>query len=168
METQQASLKTKVGTHLKEGDKAPGFSGVDQDGKRISLSDFKGKRLVLYFYPKDGTSGCTLEACNLRDNYEKLKMKDIGIIGVSADDGKSHQKFAQKNKLPFRLIADTDKTIIGAYGVWGEKLASGKLFDGILRTTFIIDKAGIIEKIISKVDTGNHAEQILTSIGLNS
>jgi len=124
METQQLSTKTKTVTHLKEGNKAPNFSGVDQDGKRITLADFKGKRLVLYFYPKDGTSGCTEEACNLRDNYEGLKKKDIEIIGVSADNEKSHQNFIQKNNLPFRLIADTDNTIINAYGVWGEKLAS--------------------------------------------
>ena len=164
METQQVSSKTKTVTHLKEGDKAPDFSGIDQDGKVITLADFKGKRLVLYFYPKDGTAGCTEEARNLRDNYQGLKKKDIEVVGVNSDDEKSHQKFIQKNKLPFKLIADTDKTIIKAYGVWGGKLDSGKIVEGILRTTFIIDKTGIIEKIISRVDTSKHTEQILTSI----
>jgi peroxiredoxin Q/BCP len=168
METQLKLSKTKSVTHLKEGDNAPDFSGVDQNGKRINLAEFRGKRLVLYFYPKDGTSGCTDEACNLRDNYEGLKKKDIEIIGVSADDEKSHRNFIQKNSLPFRLIADTDKAIIKAYGVWGEKLASGKFVEGILRTTFVIDKTGKVEKIISKVDTGKHTEQILSSIGLES
>lgn len=157
-------LKDKSITPLKEGEAAPDFSGIDQDGKKISLSDFKGKRLVLYFYPKDNTPGCTAEASNLRDNYDELKKQGIEIIGVSADDEKSHQKFTEKLKLPFRLIADTDKKIINAYGVWGEKSLLGKTFDGILRTTFIIDKTGKIEKILSKVDTGNHSEQILSAI----
>src|ERR1035438_4579993 len=140
METLQTTLKTKTTTHLNEGDKAPDFSGIDQDGKVITLADYKGKRLVLYFYPKDGTSGCTDEARNLRDNYEGLKKKDIEVVGVNADDEKSHQRFIQKNNLPFKLIADIDETIIRAYGVWGEKLASGKFTEGILRITFIIDK----------------------------
>jgi peroxiredoxin Q/BCP len=162
----QTILKDKTSTHLKEGDNAPDFSGIDQNGKKITLADFKGKKLVLYFYPKDDTSGCTEEACNLRDNYDGLKKQGIEIIGVSADDEKSHQKFIQKNNLPFRLISDTDKSIIHKYGVWGKKSIFGKTFDGILRTTFIIDKTGRIEKIISKVDTGRHTEQILKSIGL--
>ncbi len=161
----QTKLKSRTTTHLKEGDAAPDFSGTDENGKRVALKDFKGKRLVLYFYPKDDTTGCTEEACNLRDNYEMFKKMGFEIVGVSADDEKSHEKFIQKNDLPFRLIADTDKAIINAYGVWGEKSISGKITEGLLRTTFVIDKTGKIEKIISKVDTANHAEQILSSTG---
>jgi len=160
----QKILKDKAVTHLKEGDPAPAFSGVDQDGKRISLSDFTGKKFVLYFYPKDDTPGCTVESCNLRDNYTELKKRGIEIVGVSADDEKSHKKFIQKYSLPFRLIADMDKAIINAYGVWGEKSVFGKTYDGILRTTFVIDEEGRIEKILSKVDTGNHSEQIVSAI----
>jgi peroxiredoxin Q/BCP len=157
-------LKDKSVTPLKEGEMAPDFSGVDQNGKKIALSNFKGKRLVLYFYPKDNTPGCTTEASNLRDNYEELKKQGIEIIGVSSDDEESHKGFSDKLKLPFRIVADTHKEIIHTYGVWGIKSLLGKTFDGTLRTTFIIDKAGKIEKIISKVDTGNHAGQILLAI----
>jgi peroxiredoxin Q/BCP len=160
----QALLKDKSATYLKEGDLAPDFSGIDQNGKVLNLAEFKGKRLALYFYPKDDTSGCTEEACNLRDNYDILKANDIEIIGVSSDDENSHQKFINKYNLPFRLIADTDKSIINTYGVWGKKTVFGKSFDGILRTTFIIDRKGRIEKILPKVDTVNHAEQILHSL----
>lgn len=158
-------VKEKAQTHLKEGDKAPDFSGIDQEGKAISLKDFAGKKVVLYFYPKDNTAGCTAESCNLRDNYEKFKQKGIEIIGVSADDEKSHQKFIKKYSLPFRLIADTDKKVINAYGVWGEKTLFGRVYDGILRTTFVIDEKGIIEKVFTKVDTVNHTEQILEGMG---
>jgi thioredoxin-dependent peroxiredoxin len=148
-------------TTLKQGDKAPEFSGKDQNGKPISLRDFKGHKLVLYFYPKDNTPGCTDEACNLRDNYQLMLKKGYKVIGVSADDEKSHQKFIEKFKLPFPLIADTDKSIINAYGVWGRKKFMGREFDGILRTTFIINESGIIEEVISKVDTKNHFSQIV-------
>ncbi len=148
-------------THLKEGDKAPDFKGTDQDGNKISLKDFKGRKLVLYFYPKDETPGCTAEACNLRDNYAALKKEGYSIVGVSADDEKKHKKFIDKYKLPFPLIADFNKKVIEAYDVWGEKKFMGKLFDGIVRTTFLIDEKGKIEKVISKVDTKNHTEQII-------
>jgi len=146
---------------LKQGDKAPDFKGKDQNGNIISFTDFKGEKLVLYFYPKDNTPGCTAEACNLRDNYSVLLKKGYKIIGVSADNEKSHQNFIEKFQLPFPLIADIDKTIIKAYGVWGRKKFMGKEFDGILRTTFIISESGIIEEIITKVDTKNHFSQII-------
>jgi thioredoxin-dependent peroxiredoxin len=147
-------------TSLKESLKAPDFSGKDQNGKIISLSDFKGKKIVLYFYPRDSTPGCTAEACNLRDNYGEFRKQGYEILGVSADPSTSHQKFIEKFQLPFSLIADTDKTIIKAYGVWGRKKFMGREFDGILRTTFIIDEKGVIERIISKVDTKTHSSQI--------
>jgi thioredoxin-dependent peroxiredoxin len=145
---------------LKEGMKAPGFEGIDQDGNVIKLSDFAGKKLVLYFYPKDNTPGCTAEACNLRDNHDMFLKKGFKIIGVSPDNEKSHKGFAGKYALPFPLIADTSKTILNDYGVWGEKKMYGRSFLGVIRTTFIIDEKGIIEKIISKVDTSGHTEQI--------
>ena len=148
-------------TRLKEGDKAPDFKGKDQDGKVISLKDFKGKKLVIYFYPKDDTPGCTVEACNLRDNYATLKKEGYEVVGISADEEKKHKKFIDKYKLPFTLIADVDKKIIEAFDVWGEKKFMGKVFDGIIRTTFVINEKGRIEKVISKVDTKNHTEQIL-------
>jgi len=145
---------------LKVGDKAPDFKGIDQDGKSISLSQFNGKKLVLYFYPKDNTPGCTTEACNLRDNYSELKSKGYAIVGVSADSSSSHQKFISKYELPFPLIADVDKTIIKAYQVWGEKKMYGKSYDGIFRRTFVISEMGIIEKIIEKVKISEHSKQI--------
>ena len=148
-------------TKLKVGDKAPEFTGIDQDGKNISLTDFNGQKLILYFYPKDDTTGCTAEACNLRDNYDDLLKKGYVILGVSADDEASHKKFIAKYVLPFPLLADKDKKIIGLYDVWGEKNLYGKISMGILRTTFIIDEKGIIVEIISKVDTKNHTQQIL-------
>ena len=148
-------------TKLKVGDKAPEFTGIAQDGKNISLKDFKGKKLILYFYPKDDTTGCTAEACNLRDNYDDLLKKGYAIVGVSADDEASHKKFIAKYVLPFPLLADKDKRIIGLYDVWGEKNLYGKISMGILRTTFIIDEQGVIEEIINKVDTKNHTQQIL-------
>jgi len=147
-------------TELKEGQKAPFFEGTDQSGNIIKLDDFKGKKLLLYFYPKDDTPGCTNEACNLRDNYKDLLAKGFSIVGVSPDSEKSHQKFAGKYDLPFPLIADPDKKIIKDYGVWGEKKLYGKTSMGLLRTTFIISEEGIIEKIIKKVDTKNHSLQI--------
>ena len=145
---------------LKEGMKAPGFEGIDQNGKNVKLSDFTGKKVVLYFYPKDNTPGCTAEACNLRDNYDSFLKKGFAVIGVSPDNEKSHKGFAAKYSLPFPLIADTSKKILNDYGVWGEKKMYGRSFLGVIRTTFIIDEKGIIEKIITKVDTGGHTKQI--------
>ncbi len=143
------------------GDKAPAFSGIDQNEKKVSLKDLKGKKVILYFYPKDDTPGCTAESCNLRDNWNQLKNKGFEIVGVSADDAKSHKKFADKYDLNFTLIADTVKKVIEAYGVWGEKSMYGKKYMGIIRTTFVINEKGKIEKIFDKVDTKNHSEQIL-------
>ncbi len=140
--------------------KAPGFEGIDQNGSQIKLKDFAGKKVVLYFYPKDDTPGCTAEACNLRDNYDQFLKSGYAVIGVSADTEKSHKLFAAKFDLPFPLIADTSKKILNDYGVWGDKKMFGKSYYGILRTTFIINEKGIIEKIISKVDTAKHTEQI--------
>jgi len=148
---------------LQVGDKAPEILGVNQDGKELKLSDFAGKKIVLYFYPKDNTSGCTAQACNLRDNYSDLRKAGYEIIGVSADSEKSHQGFIAKQNLPFNLIADTEKTLSTLFGTWGEKSMYGRKYMGMFRTTFIIDEKGIIEKIISpkEVKTSNHAAQIL-------
>ena len=148
-------------TSLKEGDKAPDFKGRDQDGKIISLKDFKGKKLVIYFYPKDDTPGCTEESCNLRDNYMLFKKNGYEIIGISADSELKHQKFIKKYSLPFPLIADEDLKIIKAYDVWGYKQFMGREFDGIVRTTFVINEKGILEKVITKVLTKEHTNQIL-------
>lgn len=148
-------------TTLKTGDKAPDFSGTDQNGKEITLKDFKGKKIVLFFYPKASTPGCTAEACNLQDNIQRFKKQGYQLIGVSADSQKRQANFAEKNKLSYPLIADEDKTIIEAYGVWGPKKFMGREYDGIHRTTFIIDEKGIIEDIITKVKTKDHANQIL-------
>lgn len=145
---------------LKAGSKAPAFTGRDQDGKEIKLSDFSGRKLVLYFYPKDNTSGCTAEACDLRDNYNDLTGKGFAVVGVSPDSEKSHKGFINKYSLPFPLIADTDQKIMNAYGVWGEKKMYGRSYMGVIRTTFIIDGKGVIEKIIDKVDTKAHSDQI--------
>lgn len=148
-------------TKLTEGNLAPDFSGKNQFGKEISLADFKGKRLVLYFYPKDNTPGCTAEACNLNDNYETFLAKGYEVVGVSPDSQKSHQNFAKKYGLRFNLISDPEKSILENYGVWGEKKMYGKSYMGVLRTTFIINEKGIIEKIFEQVDTKNHTDQIL-------
>ena len=145
---------------LKVGMKAPGFEGIDRNGTTIKLSDFKGKKVVLYFYPKDNTPGCTAEACDLRDNWDSISDKGFIVIGVSPDNEKSHKGFAGKYSLPFPLIADTSKTILNDYGVWGEKKMYGRSFQGVIRTTFIIDEKGIVEKIITKVDTNGHTKQI--------
>jgi len=145
---------------LKEGMKAPLFEGIDQNGKLIKLTDQSGKKVILYFYPKDNTPGCTAEACNLRDNYDSLLKKGFSVIGISADSEKSHKGFAEKYSLPFPLIADTSKKILNAYGVWGEKKLYGKTYMGVLRTTFVIDEKGFIELIIEKVNTADHTEQI--------
>lgn len=148
-------------SELKEGEQAPEFTGTDQDGNTITLNQFKGQKVVLYFYPKDDTPGCTAEACDFRDNYQGLKAKGITVLGVSVDDEKSHQKFATKHSLPFTLLADTDKKIVEAYGVWGEKNMYGKKYMGTHRATFIIDENGLISHIIKKVDTKNSTAQVL-------
>ena len=149
---------------LNEGQKAPDFTAKDQNGKNISLSDFLGKDVILYFYPKDDTPGCTAEACSFRDNYQSLLSKGFEVLGVSADDEKSHQKFITKYSLPFPLISDTDKNIVESYGVWVEKNMYGKKYMGIARKTFIIGKDGIIKKIIAKVDTENSSQQVIDSL----
>lgn len=154
-------------TTLKEGDKAPVIKGVNQDGKKIELKNYLGKRVILFFYPRDNTPGCTLEACNLRDNYQLLKKKGFEIIGVSTDNEQSHQKFIKKYTLPFDLIADADKKIVNDYKVFGEKKFMGRTFMGTYRTTFIIDEKGIIQKIFTKVKTINHARQILETLNNN-
>jgi peroxiredoxin Q/BCP len=154
-------------TELQEGQKAPEFSAKDQDGKSINLADFAGKTVVLYFYPKDDTPGCTAEACDFRDNYQGLSEKDIVVLGVSVDDEKSHIKFIAKHSLPFTLLADTDKEIVSSYGVWGEKSMYGKTYMGTNRKTFIIDKEGNIAHIISKVDTKNSTAQVLELLKLS-
>ena len=147
--------------NLNIGDKAPDFEVTDQNGKTVKLSDYRGKKVVLYFYPKDDTSGCTAQACNLRDNYDDLKAKGYEVIGVSTDDEKSHQKFIQKHNLPFTLLADTEKKVVEAYGVWQEKSMYGRKYMGTMRYTFVIDENGIIQDIITKVDTKDHAAQLV-------
>lgn len=149
---------------LQQGDKAPKFTSKDQNGNAVSLDQFKGQKVILYFYPKDNTPGCTAEACDFRDNYQGLKAKGIEVLGVSVDDEKSHQKFITKYDLPFTLLADTDKAIVEAYGVWAEKNMYGKKYMGINRTTFIIDEEGNIAHIISKVDTKAATAQVLALI----
>lgn len=146
---------------IKEGSKAPSFKGADQNGNKVSLSDFKGKKVILYFYPKDDTPGCTAQACNLRDNYQDLISKGYQVIGISTDSVKSHKKFEEKFDLPFPLIADEEKKIVEKYKVWGEKQFMGKTFMGTNRTTFLIDEEGKIKKIITKPDTQNQTEQVL-------
>jgi len=146
---------------LKAGDKAPEFEGKDQNGEPIKLADYKGKKVVLYFYPKDNTPGCTAQACNLRDNYSDLQAAGYEIIGISSDNEKSHQKFIDKFELPFRLIADTDKSIHEQYGTWVEKSMYGKKYMGTARTTFVIDEKGVITEVIEKVKTKDHTAQIL-------
>ncbi len=151
--------------YLKEGDNAPEFTAKNQDGKEISLSDLKGKKVILYFYPKDNTPGCTNEACNLRDNYSELTNRGFEVIGVSPDSEQSHTKFIGKYNLPFNLIADTDKSILNKYGAWGLKKNYGKEYEGVLRTTYVIDENGKIEAVFKKVETKNHTEQILAALG---
>jgi peroxiredoxin Q/BCP len=151
---------------LKAGDNAPAFSGVDQDGKTVSLKDYKGKKLVLYFYPKDDTPGCTAQACSLRDDYASLQKKGVEILGVSADNEAKHQKFIEKYSLPFRLLADTNHEVIKAYDVWGKKQFMGRVFDGLNRTTFLINEKGLIDYVIEQPDTKNHAEEILHLWGI--
>jgi len=148
-------------TNLKEGDKAPDFTAKDQNGETVSLSDFRGKSLILYFYPADDTPTCTKEACNFRDNYQSLLSKGFAVVGVSFDNEKSHKKFIKKYDLPFPLLADEDKKIIEAYGVWGEKTTFGKTYMGTHRTTFVIGKDGKILKVIDKVESKNASQQVL-------
>ena len=148
-------------TNLKEGTKAPAFKGTDQDGNSIALKDYLGHKVVIFFYPHDNTPGCTAQACNMRDNYELLVKQGFRIMGISTDTVKSHKKFEQKYSLPFPLIADEDNKIVEKYGVWGEKKFMGRTFDGTHRTTFLIDEKGKIRKIITKVNTKDHAQQVL-------
>ncbi|MEO5790387.1 thioredoxin-dependent thiol peroxidase [Gelidibacter sp.] len=151
-------------TKLKAGDNAPSFSAKDEQGNTISLSDYKGKKLVIFFYPKASTPTCTTEACNLRDNYEDLKAKGYEILGVSADSAKRQANFKEKYKFPYPLLADEDKEVLKAFDVWGEKKFMGRTFDGIHRVTFVIDENGIIVKVIDNVKAKIHAEQILELI----
>ncbi len=155
-----------MSTHLKAGDKAPNFSLKNQDGKKVALKDFKGQKFVLFFYPKDMTSTCTVEACNLRDNYSALQQQGIAVVGISPDDETSHQKFIGKHELPYTLLADTEQTMLNAYGVWGEKSMYGRKYMGVHRTTFLINEDGKIHDVIVKVEAKNHAAQILNVWGL--
>lgn len=158
----QLENKYEVNT-LKEGDKVPDFTSKDQEGKTVSLSDYKGKKLILFFYPRANTPGCTEEACNLRDHYNELKERGYELLGVSADSAKKQSNFKKKFNLPFPLLADEDKTVVNAFGVWGPKKFMGREFDGIHRMTFIINESGVVERVITKVKTTDHALQILES-----
>ncbi|MBI1316918.1 thioredoxin-dependent thiol peroxidase [bacterium] len=155
-------------TTLQVGQPAPAFQGVDQNGNHVQLSDFQGKKVVLYFYPKDDTPGCTAEACDFRDNHDRLIAHGIHVIGVSADSAKSHLKFADKYRLNFPLIADEDRRIIEAYGVWGKKKFMGREYDGIHRETFVIDEHGHLAAVLTKVDTKASTAQILSSLGIKA
>ncbi len=150
-------------THLTEGKKAPAFKGTDQNGKSVSLADFKGKKIVLYFYPADDTPTCTVQACNLRDNHSLLKKKGFVVLGVSPDEEKKHKKFEAKYDLPFTLLADADHKIIDKFGVWGEKQLYGRMYMGLHRTTFLIDEKGVIRKIFLKPKSKQHTEEILNA-----
>jgi peroxiredoxin Q/BCP len=149
---------------LQEGEKAPAFSGIDQNGKKISLADYKGKKLVLYFYPQDDTPTCTLQACNLRDHYGLLRKNGFEIIGISPDDSNKHKKFETKYQLPFTLVADTSHVILNKYGVWDQKKLFGHQYMGVLRTTFVIDEKGFIRKIFLHPKSKTHAEEILAAL----
>lgn len=149
---------------LKEGDKAPAFTLTDESGAEVSLSDFAGKKLVVYFYPKDDTPGCTKEACNFRDNYQQFIDKGAVVIGISADSEASHDKFKQKYELPFYLLSDPEKTTIQAFGAWGEKKMYGKTYEGIIRSTFLIDENGIVSKVWPKVKPAEHATEVLSAL----
>jgi len=151
-------------THLAEGDKAPDFKTKDQNGNVVSLKDFLGKKVVLYFYPEDDTPTCTIEACNLRDNYALLKKAGLVVLGVSPDDKKKHKKFEEKYNLPFTLLEDPDKKIIDKYGVWGEKNMYGRKYMGLFRTTFLIDQQGVIIKVFKKPKSKIHSEEILKAL----
>lgn len=149
---------------LAEGLAAPAFEGLDQDGNSVTLNDYKGKKLILYFYPKDNTPGCTAESCDLSENYEYWLSKGFEVVGVSPDSASSHKKFIEKYGLKFKLLADTGKKILQDYGAWGEKVNYGKTYMGVIRTTFVINEKGLIEKIFKKVDTKKHTEQIIKEI----
>ncbi|HND86850.1 MAG TPA: thioredoxin-dependent thiol peroxidase [Saprospiraceae bacterium] len=149
--------------HLKEGDAAPDFSALNEKNQPVSLADYRGKKLVLYFYPKDDTPGCTAEACSLRDSYSSFLHRGYDVLGVSPDSVKKHVKFQEKYELPFSLLADESHAVADAYGVWGPKKFMGRAYDGIHRTTFVINESGRIERIITQVDTGNHADQVLNA-----
>lgn len=151
-------------SHLKAGDKAPAFSAVNELGEAVSLADFQGKKLILFFYPKDDTPGCTAENCNLRDNYGLLESKGFALVGVSPDSAKKHQNFKQKHQLPFPLIPDTEQELLKLYGVWGPKQMYGRTYEGVYRTTFVISETGIIEQVFDKVNTKSHTEQILEAM----
>ena len=151
-------------TQLKEGDKAPVFSGINQDGEKVTLADYQGKKLVLFFYPKDNTPTCTVEVCNLRDNYELLQERGFELLGVSADSERKHQNFINKYNLPFPLLSDKDHTVLNQYGVYGPKKMFGRLLNGIYRTTFVIDEQGGIEKVITDVKAKSHTQQILEAV----
>lgn len=151
-------------THLKEGDKALDFTGMNEKGETISLADYRGKKLVLFFYPKDNTPTCTAVACNLRNNYNDLKEQGFELLGVSPDSARKHQNFIKKFDFPFALLADTEQKVLKKYGVWGEKQLFGRKYMGVLRTTFVIDENGVVEKIFTKVDSLNHTQQILTAM----
>jgi peroxiredoxin Q/BCP len=151
-------------TQLNEGSKAPDFAAKDQNGKTVSLKDFRGNKVVLYFYPQDDTPTCTIEACNLRDNYEELKKAGLIVLGVSPDDEEKHKKFKEKYDLPFTLLEDPQMKIIGKYGVWGEKNMYGRKYMGLLRTTFLIDENGVIFKIFKKPKSKIHSEEILKAV----
>jgi len=153
-------------TSLSKGDKAPEFHGLNQSNEKVSSENFKGKKLILYFYPKDNTPGCTAESCNLNDNYQAWLTKGYEVVGVSPDGVVSHKKFADKFHFRFNLIADPELEILKAYGVWGEKSMYGKKYMGVLRTTFVINENGIIEEIFEKVDTNNHSDQIIKALDL--
>ena len=153
-----------MATHLKEGQKAPQFTGVDQDGNKVSLANFKGKKIALYFYPEDDTPTCTVQACNLRDRYDLLKKEGFTVIGISPDDPEKHQKFREKFNLPFTLLADPKHTIINKYGVWGEKNLYGRKYMGLHRTSFVIDEKGVIRKIFLRPKNKAHAEEIIASM----
>lgn len=146
---------------LSAGDRVPAFSVKDQDGNTVSLSDYKGKKLIVFFYPRANTPGCTVEACNLRDNYAELQKKGYSLLGVSGDSMRKQSNFRKKYKLPFPLLADTEHKVIDAFGVWGKKKFMGRIFDGIHRITFIIDEEGVVEQVIDKVKTARHAQQLL-------
>ncbi len=164
--TKQTNIKPVFKTHrssIKVGQKAPNFSGIDTLSREVKLSDFSGKKLILFFYPKDNTPGCTAEVCNLRDNFSVLQKKGYSVLGVSADSVKKHANFTTKNNLPFPLLADTELSTIKAYNVSGQKMMFGKIYDGIVRTTFIIDEKGMIINVIQDVDCADHAAQILTN-----
>ncbi|MEI8135163.1 MAG: thioredoxin-dependent thiol peroxidase [bacterium] len=150
---------------LEVGDKAPDFSGIDENGAKVSLKDFKGKKVVLYFYPKDNTSGCTAEACDFRDSYSRIKRKGVILLGASPDNEKSHQKFKTKYELPFPLIADTEKVIANAYGVWQEKSMYGRKYMGIVRSTFVIDEKGKLIAVFPKVKVAGHVDEVLGVLG---